>query len=203
MGTQMSSWKWKWPLAGLVLLVSGCPQVGGNSSDDDKGAVASAAADGLMTVQVDKEWIVATDGPCENDDNWHKVKWVADGDTIHLHNGHKVRFLLIDTPELSGKDCQSSEALDYTTAELKAEMNVCLELDDEAGDRDVYDRLLRYIWYHHDGKVVQLNARLLRMGLARVFYPYAKGLRYEKDGLTMQSSAKKEGLGGWSACSDW
>jgi len=75
-----------------------------------------------------------------------------------------------------------------------------LEADDEAGDKDIYDRLLRWIWYRRDGKVVQLNARLLRMGLAKVFYPFAKDLRYEGDGLKMQAAAKKEKLGGWKTC---
>ena len=200
MGAQMSSWKTDSILVLLAISLAGCPQVGGNGDQQEADDVPVASADGPVQVQVDDQWIVATSGACEKPDNWNKVKWVADGDTIQLESGHKVRFLLIDTPELSSKDCQSKEALAYTKAELSATNEVCLEMDDEAGDRDMYDRLLRYIWYRRDNKVVQLNARLVRLGLARVFYPYAKGLRYEKDGVAMQASAKKEDAGGWGAC---
>ena len=147
-----------------------------------------------------KDWIVATSGYCDKASSWQKVKWVADGDTIQLKNGDKVRFLMVDTPELSSKDCQSQEALNFSRAELTSAGEVCLESDAAASNVDMYKRLLRYVWYKRDGKIVQLNARLLRLGLARVFYPYAYGLKYEDDGLAMQSRAASEGLGGWADC---
>ena len=201
-----------WMIAVLASpLLVGCPQLEGNKYSQtnpadaadpvvDAGVPADASLETPVTVSVDDDWIVAVSGHCEQDKNWQNVVWVADGDTIELDNGKRVRFLMIDTPELSSKDCQAQAALAYSAAQLPASSSVCLEYDNEAGDEDMYDRLLRYVWYRREGKVVQLNARLLRMGHAQVFYPFAKGLKYEKDGKDMEARARKEKLGGWGAC---
>lgn len=188
---------------GVVIFMGGCPQVeGGDASQIGDGAAGAPdlAAAAEVTAAVQGDWIVATAGHCEVDAHWQQVKWVADGDTIQLINNAKVRFLMVDTPELSSDDCQAKAALAFTKAELEATNLVCLEPDTVAGDKDMYERLLRYVWYARDGKVVQLNARLVRQGHARIFYPYAKDLKYEGDGLAMQKLAKAEKLGGWGAC---
>ena len=92
------------------------------------------------------------------------------------------------------------EAKAFTVQALKAESRVCL-VSDPAGDEiDKYGRLLRYVYYRHEGKVVQLNARLVRLGYARLLYPYAKGVKYEQVGLKMQAKAAADKQGGWGAC---
>lgn len=210
----------RFPLAVVAtLLLTGCPQVqGGASADttqlDDAGADIAGPADAVdggpkagdvaapagVTAWLQGDWLVATAGHCEVEAHWQQVKWVADGDTIYLVSDAKVRFLMIDTPELSSDDCEAKAALAFTEAELKETGRVCLEADAVAGDKDMYGRLLRYVWYRREGKVVQLNARLVREGHARIFYPYAKDLKYEGPGLAMQKQAKAEKLGGWGAC---
>src|SRR5690606_31224693 len=71
------------------------------------------------------------------------VAAVIDGDTIELSTGERVRYLMIDAPELSGgAECYGPEARDLNT-ELVLGKDIELRYDVECEDR--YDRLLAYV----------------------------------------------------------
>ena len=91
---------------------------------------------------------------------------VKDGDTIVLTDGRKVRYLGIDTPELSSTDPRELEfarLAKQVNAELVQGVKLRLEYDVERYDQ--YNRLLAYLFLP-DGRMV--NLELVRRGLARV-----------------------------------
>ena len=86
---------------------------------------------------------------------------VIDGDTIEVEiDGvtETVRYIGIDTPEI-GERC-APEATEANT-DLVSGKRVMLVPDKE--NRDIYDRLLRYVYL--DGELVEL--KLVELGLAR------------------------------------
>lgn len=112
------------------------------------------------------------DCPPDRIDASHQVAYVVDGDTVHLRNGDKVRFIGINTPEI-GRDGKASEpfaqrAKNRLTQLLKSQnYTVNLRIGNEPRDR--YKRLLAHV-YLADNR--SIGAILLREGLAtRVTIP--------------------------------
>lgn len=102
-----------------------------------------------------------------------------DGDTIWVNyegEERKVRYLLIDTPEM-GRKGEEDEPF-AKEAKLRNEeilKSGQLELEFDVGDReDKYDRLLAYLYI--DGESVQ--EKLIEEGLARVGYIYEPNTKY-------------------------
>jgi len=169
------------------------------------GKAGSCCADylGACHGKADLDWLVADKQECASQSSWFGVKLTKDGDTIVLTNGSIVRFLLINAPELSSADCYAQHASNFTYNPLRKAGIVCLVKDPNQPDKDQYDRLLRYVYYKAPdagGKTVQLNARLVRLGLGTVFYPYAKGNVHETISVLMQQKARVGKVGGWSQC---
>jgi micrococcal nuclease len=119
-----------------------------------------------------------------------KVVEVYDGDTIRvqLKNGQieKVRFLLIDTPELhhpqKGRQPYSRQAKVYTKFKIYSSKVVELSFDQE--ERDLYGRLLAYVYC--DRKLLQEG--LVRRGYARVCYTS----RRKKEMVDLMRAAQEE-----------
>ncbi|MEM7824738.1 MAG: thermonuclease family protein, partial [Candidatus Aenigmatarchaeota archaeon] len=88
------------------------------------------------------------------------VTKVLDGDTIEIETGEKVRLLGINAPEINEHYYQ--EAKDRL-AELVNGKLVKLEAGRE--DKDIYGRLLRYVFVDD----VFVNLQLLREGYATVY----------------------------------
>lgn len=140
---------------------------------------------------------------CNKPTNLYNVKYAKDGDTIELLNGDIVRYLVVNTPELSKNDCYAVEALQWTKAMVKKVNVVCLIIDPAEGDKDQYNRLLRYVYYKDPaagGKWVNMNLRMVRLGLGPVFYPYATGQKWEKMAVLLQQKARETKAGGWGKC---
>jgi len=105
---------------------------------------------------------------------WANLIRVVDGDTIYVNyenKNTKVRFIGIDTPEIfhPNKPVEEFglEASKKTKELLKNKEKICL-ISDEIGDSyDKYDRKLSYI-FTNDG--TDINAELLKQGLARGYY---------------------------------
>jgi endonuclease YncB( thermonuclease family) len=122
---------------------------------------------------------------------------VFDGDTFELLSGQKVRLLGVDTPERERKDGKSGaepgyrEASDFTRAKVM-QGPVRLAFDGER--RDVYGRWLALVTLE-DGS--DLNAELLRLGLARRYAraEFSRKADYEK----LEAEARSKGLGLWQA----
>ena len=157
----------------------------------------------------------APPGECDSASDWVATQQINDGDTFQLkpiHGGDKVRFLIVNTPELKEKDCYAVDAQKFTLNQIKNSKypgkggyHVCLTKDANQPDKDKYGRLLRYVYYMDPtvGKPIQLNARLVRLGYGRIYYPFAQGNTHEKIALLMQQQARIDKIGGWGACADW
>ncbi len=120
---------------------------------------------------------------------------VIDGDTIRVEidgKEEKIRYLLVDTPELSGDERLAQEAKELN-AQLLSEGEVEIEYD--FGDRrDKYDRLLAYVYV--DGKMVQES--LLEAGVAEVAYIYPPNIKHLWKLKWAERDAKKDDVGLWA-----
>ncbi len=120
------------------------------------------------------------------------VTRVIDGDTIVLENGERVRYIGIDTPEISQNECFALEAK-KKNEELVLGKRVRLEKD--VSERDKYGRLLRYVYV---GEIF-VNDYLVRNGYAyAVTYP--PDVKYSERFLQAQREARENKRGLWAYC---
>jgi endonuclease YncB( thermonuclease family) len=121
---------------------------------------------------------------------------VYDGDTITLSTGERVRFLQIDTPELSPGECYAQEARTALASLLNAPGTLTLRTDVKLDKVDRYGRLLRYVFI---GKT-NINLKLVEIGAAApYFYRGDKG-QYATQILKAAQNAKAKSLGLWKSC---
>jgi endonuclease YncB( thermonuclease family) len=139
-----------------------------------------------------------------------KVTKVFDGDTIEVGGSRVVRIIGIDAPEKEENEkCfrdakmtglrpekivrQGKEATEWLENELKG-MQVELELDQEAGRRDQYDRLLAHVWMLgvEGSQKMLVGSRLVWAGHA---LPTTHDHKYKGRIEKMWDRAKKEGKG--------
>jgi micrococcal nuclease len=128
------------------------------------------------------------------DSVWVRVKWVADGDTVILHDGRHVRYIGIDTPEIEHQNQRAEPMADLarsTNRQLVEGWRLRLVLDREQTDR--YGRTLAYV-YRSDGLLV--NAELIKKGCAHVLYQWPNTDKAQLL-LSVQREAMKAGLGIW------
>lgn len=128
-----------------------------------------------------------------------KVEKVIDGDTIVLVGGEKVRYMGIDTPELMGKTTGlereiGKQAYEFNEKAVEGK-TVRLEFEPKGKTRDLYGRLLAYVWI---GKEM-INLELAKRGLAVVQErEYLRfNYSYEEEFLKVQKYAQKNKLGMW------
>ncbi len=129
-------------------------------------------------------------------DEWERVKWVDDGDTIWLENRRRVRYIGINAPEVahSAKGSAAEPFGDEARTKNKSLLHgqrVRLEFDREKKDR--YGRLLAYV-YLKDGTFV--NLAMVESGHAYVLY-LKPNTRFDRALLEGQRRAMKAGLGIW------
>lgn len=126
------------------------------------------------------------------DHGW--VAQVRDGDTIVLTDGRKVRYLGIDTPELSSTDPREL-GLARQAREVNAQLvqGVQLRLEYDLERYDQFNRLLAYI-YLPDGRMV--NGELVRQGLAHVLL-IPPNLRHQEALIAAQRQAIEARRGRW------
>ncbi len=130
---------------------------------------------------------------------------VADGDTITITGGERVRFLNMDTPELSHpeqfirEEC-FGKAATLRLSQLIQDKDITIITDIK--DKDKYKRLLRYVFLplvDQPGKYLNVNAYLLGEGFARV-YIVEKGTRYKDEFFELEKRAKEAKKGLWGSC---
>lgn len=124
----------------------------------------------------------------------------SDGDTARFSiNGEnrRVRFLGINTPEVSGENKleqpYGNEALAFASEKLENAKKIELEYDEHADKEDKYGRPLVWVWV--DGALYQ--EEILKVGLAKTYmlennYKYADRLK------KAENEAKEGKLGIWS-----
>ncbi len=126
---------------------------------------------------------------------FYSVKKIYDGDTVQLDDGRKIRFLGINTPEIShrGKQAEAGgqEAKDWLIKKL-AHTRVRLELDAEKTDK--YGRTLAYLF---DENNELINLSLVQQGLATLSI-YPPNLLYVNELMAAQKQAEQNKRGIWA-----
>ena len=123
------------------------------------------------------------------------VEWVADGDTLMLTSGAKIRLVQIDAPELRS-DCFGRAALDALARLAPKGTRVRLVRDPALDDRDVHGRLLRYVFVGREN----VNVELVREGAASPYFFGGDRGRYADDLLDAVDEARSARRGYWGAC---
>lgn len=123
------------------------------------------------------------------------VKRVVDGDTFELTNGQKVRLIGVNTPESvkqnSPVEYFGQESSNYTKKMLTGK-TVFLEKD--AGDKDKYGRLLRYVYLEDK---TMYNELLTKEGYARVM-TVQPNVKYQTRFIEAERFARDNNKGLWS-----
>ncbi|MBU0648072.1 thermonuclease family protein [Patescibacteria group bacterium] len=129
----------------------------------------------------------------------YPVTKIIDGDTIKVEyddNIESIRLIGIDTPEIANsgipEQCFATEATLEIT-ELIKDNNVVLISDPNLPDRDIYHRLLRYV-YLPDG--TNINLELVKRGAAYEF-TYNQVYNQQLDFKQAQDTARQHQAGLW------
>lgn len=132
-----------------------------------------------------------------------RVVTVIDGDTLDLHmrtGTERVRLIGIDTPETKKPDtpiqCFGPEASARLVTLLPPGVEVVVFRDVEP--RDVYGRLLAYIFRFDDGLFV--NRDMIVNGFARPL-TIAPNTMFDAEFRRLADSARTRKIGLWNACS--
>ena len=121
---------------------------------------------------------------------------VYDGDTVTLSTGERVRFLQIDTPELSPAECYGEEARSALVSLLNTPGQLSLKSDSNLDKVDRYGRLLRYVFI---GKT-NINLKLVEIGAAAPYFYRGEKGQYSNQLLKAAQTAKAKSLGLWKNC---
>ena len=125
---------------------------------------------------------------------------VIDGDTIRVNvrgKSESVRLLAIDTPETKDPrkpvQCFGNEATKKMQAFVSGKY-VRLVDDKSQGNRDKYQRLLRYVY---EGKTF-INREMVAQGFAFSYKQYPT--KYLSEFNKLEQLAKEKNLGLWNKC---
>lgn len=141
----------------------------------------------------------------KNSQNLHKVLKVIDGDTIQVVVDSKketLRLIGIDTPETVDPrkpvQCFGKEASAKAKSLLSGK-SVRLESDPTQGERDKYQRLLRYVFLEAG---TNFNKLMISEGYAHE-YTYNTPYKYQSEFKHAQKEAEASKVGLWAdgACS--
>ena len=129
----------------------------------------------------------------------YRIDHVADGDTVDLTNGQRVRLVQIDSPEVYfGTECYGRQASRVTERLLPPGTAVRLVAEPATDLVDSYGRLLRYVIRNRDD--VNVNLRLVAVGAAAPYFYAGRRGRYAATLEALARRARAERLGLWGAC---
>jgi len=134
------------------------------------------------------------DSPAERDTA--TVERIADGDTLVLEGGSRVRLVQIDAPELGEGECYGAASARELAGLARPGTRVALEADPRLDGVDRYGRLLRYV--HVES--TNVNVELARRGAATAFFFRGERGRYAGRLLAATEEARAERRGLWGAC---
>ena len=121
------------------------------------------------------------------------VTKVIDGDTIQIDNGIKIRYLMVNAPELSSNDCFAEEAKQFNSS-LVENQTISLSYDKECKDK--YNRLLAYVSIQDR----EINALLVERGYACSYYISPNGKSKKEYYDELEYAAKTSNKGMWGVC---
>lgn len=123
---------------------------------------------------------------------------VIDGDTIEVQTDGKketIRLIGIDAPEVNKSQCFAKESK-AEAEKVLVNKNVQLEKDSTQGEKDIYQRLLRYVFINDSN----FNLLMISEGFAKE-YTYKTPYKYQKEFKNAQIEAQKLKKGLFGACS--
>lgn len=169
----------------LAVLLCGCaessPAASGGESGGESGGPEQIV--GRYPALKDKPYSTAN------------VKRVVDGDTFETANGDKVRLIGMNTPETvkpdSPVEAYGKEASAYTKKRLSGKT---VYLFADAGDKDKYGRLLRYVFI--EGETEMFNETLLREGYANTM-TVPPNVMFAESFVKIERDARNDGRGLW------
>ncbi len=173
-----------------VVIISGCAgKISQTEVDQQNSQSTSAAAPRSPPANV-------------SDFGYVEVIKVVDGDTIDVRiNGvvERIRLIGIDTPETLDPrkpvQCFGPEAT-KKAKDLLSGKKVFLEIDSSQGERDKYERLLRYVFLEDK---TNFNQFMISEGFARE-YTYKLPYKYQAQFRQAERDAQLSKKGLWSAC---
>jgi micrococcal nuclease len=118
------------------------------------------------------------------------VTRIVDGDTIVISSGDKVRYIGIDTPELSPPEAFAEEA---TRINRELVLGKTVRLEKDVSETDRYGRLLRYVWVDD----TMVNLEMVKKGLAEA-KAYPPDTKYQVLFEAAELEAKMAGRGMWA-----
>ena len=128
-----------------------------------------------------------------------RIDHVADGDTVDLTNGAKVRLVQIDTPEVYfSPECYGKQASAITKRLLPPGTIVRLTREPATDSVDSYGRLLRYVTRVRDG--LNVNIHLVAVGAAAPYFYDGRRGRYAARLTHLGLRAHRRHLGLWGRC---
>ena len=125
------------------------------------------------------------------------VTRVIDGDTIELEDGRKIRYLHIDTPELSYSESKPDECFASWAKKLNEQLvlNQTFELEYDTNCLDRFGRSLAFIKI----KDIMVNKILVERGYARLMI-IPPNNKYKEEFELLRDQARKTKAGIWGRC---
>lgn len=120
------------------------------------------------------------------------VTRIVDGDTVELEDGTKIRYLGVNTPEITYDDCYSAEAM-QKNSDLVLGKTIQLEYDTACTDR--YGRLLAHVFVDD----VHVNLKLLEEGYGCLLFIEPNNA-YLTEFESADYVAQAYEIGVWGAC---
>ena len=124
-----------------------------------------------------------------------QVVRIHDGDTLTITTGEQVRFLQIDTPEISPGECYGAEA-HKALVSIIGKSSITLESDSVSDDKDQFGRILRYVKV---GKI-NVNLKLVEIGAATPYFYQGEKGKYSAQIFKAAQNAKAKKIGLWQKC---
>lgn len=116
------------------------------------------------------------------------VTQIIDGDTIAIEGGQRIRLLGVDAPEKGEK--YYAESKQYLESRISMKE---VELEKDIEDKDMYGRLLRYIWINNS----LVNLELAEQGYGLAYF-YNEQEKYRDLIAEAEQNAIEKKIGLWA-----
>lgn len=130
-----------------------------------------------------------------------RVSEVIDGDTIRLEDGRRIRYISVDSPELSkGEKEDECFAQEAKRLNEKLVLGKKIRLEFDTNEMDRFGRYLAYVYLKNSPQEeIFLNEHLLAEGRGE-FQLDTVNLRYQSVLIKAAETASQEKKGLWGSC---